>query len=599
MLDKLNDTGENGNSSGYVSSSSNQQQLDGFKPIQTDCYTELTGNKNCSKTPMQSTQWQKEMKRASLFHNNLENHIHKLNIGNCEDGAMNNNLPPRLKNKHIGKHFQTQRPGPGQPKESVNEHQFEMRVRHNWDNPSQRNKQGSLRMMPEKCNTQKEKTNSDPWNDWETSVVAPVHVMDDEDLDEIITVSDNDNMDDVMVQQYVNALHQKASGASKATPSKATPSRIQALGNLKSTTNADSYQVPPGTIPNPPKGPDRWGGKELKDIDGPTGWGELVEDSRNWYDDGSNLWSTTLPQAKETVDKCIGAGKHGSTADSVCFSSTQLQQEEIKVDSCVDSAGGADWSKASMSGTQSQGDIQTASLFQNELENHKEKVNVAANEDSASNINLPPRFRNKRYGKHYQTQKPQPGQPKESVNEQLTTGASHKWDNPNDRNKESLHTTSEKCNTQKEKTNSDPWDDWDTSVVAPVHVIDDEDLEDIIAISDNDNMDDVMVQQYVNALHKEKASCASKATPSKATPSRIQALGNLKSTTNADCYQAPPGTMPNPPKGPDRWGGKELKGIDSPTGWGEPVDNPGNWYDDGSTLWSNSSTTTGGWSWNS
>ena len=167
-----------------------------------------------------------------------------------------------------------------------------------------------------------------------------------------------------------------------------------------------------------------------------------------------------------------------------------------------------------MGSPQWQGDIKTTSVFHNELENHINKVNVAPNEDHDSNNNFPPRFRDKKFGKYYKSQKPQPGQPKKSVNaQQFEKGASQEWDNPNWTKKQ--EPLPAKFNTQE---------------------------------------------------------------------------------TNPDSDHFPPGTIPNPPKGPD--GGKELKGIDSPTGWGEPVDNPENWYDDGSICWSNSSTTSGGWSWN-
>ena len=277
-----------------MSSSSSQLQLD---EMEIDSYTELNDEINSSKAPMQSAQWQRDMKTTPAFHNDLENHINRLNIDSSEDGAANNNLPPRFRNKQLGKHFKKQKPPCRLPNKSVNERLFKMGVSQEWDNSNQTKSQDPV--IAANYNTESVKTNTDPWDDWERLVVAPVHVIDDEDLDEIIAITDNDNLDDVMVQQYVNALHQeKASGASKANRSKATPSRIQAIGNLKSTTNADSYQVPPGTIPNPPKGPDRWGGKELKNIDGPTGWGELVEDSGNWYDDGSSCWSRTSPNTE-------------------------------------------------------------------------------------------------------------------------------------------------------------------------------------------------------------------------------------------------------------------------------------------------------------
>ena len=265
---------------------------------------DLTGATHWLKVPVESTELQKEMKTAAKPHNNQEDNKDKLNTPGSEDASSLNNLPPRFRNKLVGKNFKKQQSQPGKPNKSViGGQQFEMEASQEWGNPNESRKQEPFPVMPAKHSNQK--TSLDIWDDWETSVVAPTHAIDDEDLDEIMTITDNDNLDDVMVQQYVNALHQeKASGASKANRLKATFSRIQAIGNLKSTTNADSYQVPPGTIPNPPKGPDRWGGTELKAIDGPTGWGELVEDSSNWYDDGSNLWSTTEPQTK-VIKICI------------------------------------------------------------------------------------------------------------------------------------------------------------------------------------------------------------------------------------------------------------------------------------------------------
>ena len=275
-----------------------------LKEAKNDSSMDLTGATHWLKVPVESTEWQKEMKTAAKPHNNQEDNKDKLNTPGSEDASSLNNLPPRFRNKLVGKNFKKQQSQPGKPNKSViGGQQFEMEASQEWGNPNESRKQEPFPVMPAKHSNQK--TSLDIWDDWETSVVAPTHAIDDEDLDEIMTITDNDNLDDVMVQQYVNALHQeKASGASKANRLKATFSRIQAIGNLKSTTNADSYQVPPGTVPNPPKGPDRWGGTELKAIDGPTGWGEPVEDSSNWYDDGSNLWSTTEPQAK-VIKICI------------------------------------------------------------------------------------------------------------------------------------------------------------------------------------------------------------------------------------------------------------------------------------------------------
>ena len=259
-----------------------------MEDTEIDSCMDLTSETNCSKAPVGSTQWQREVQTEPVFHNDLENHMDKLNItDNSEDAASN--IPPRFRNSHWGKHFKKQKQWPKSPKKNDNEKQFKEEASGSRDQPRK------LEPSPEmatQCNTQKDQTSSDPWDDWEMAVIAQPHVIDDEDLDEIVAIDDNDNIDDVMVQQYINALHQEnESSASNTTSSKVTPSRIQALGNLKSTTNADSVKVPPGTIPNPPKGPDRWGGSELKDIDSPTGWGDLVEETGNWYDDGSTLWS--------------------------------------------------------------------------------------------------------------------------------------------------------------------------------------------------------------------------------------------------------------------------------------------------------------------
>lgn len=158
--------------------------------------------------------------------------------------------------------------------------------------------------------------------------------------------------------------------------------------------------------------------------------------------------------SQETVEKCIGAGKHGSTGDFVFSSSSQLQLEETKVDSCVDSTGDIHWSRTSMGSPQWQGDIKTTSVFHNELENHINKVNVAPNEDHDSNNNFPPRFRDKKFGKYYKSQKPQPGQPKKSVNaQQFEKGASQEWDNPNWMKKQ--EPLPAKFNTQETNPDSD------------------------------------------------------------------------------------------------------------------------------------------------
>lgn len=250
---------------------------------------------NCSKVPVASAQWQGDFKNDTLFNNNLEKHMEKINI--VEDGknAASNNVPPRFQNSQWGRNFKKNKPRPNQPKQNGNKGQFEEEG--SWGGG--KNDQAKTQELPAVAATgfssQNPETSSDPWNDWEESVVVQAPIIDDRDLEELVVVDDNDTLDDVMVQQYVNALHQVQKGGD-VLPSKITPSRIQELGNLKSTTNADSLKLPPGTLPNPPKGPDRWGGSELKDIETPTGWGDIVEESGNWYDDGSNLWSnSSLP----------------------------------------------------------------------------------------------------------------------------------------------------------------------------------------------------------------------------------------------------------------------------------------------------------------
>ncbi|KAJ7389775.1 hypothetical protein OS493_029197 [Desmophyllum pertusum] len=258
-IDKYFSPGKNGSTCGSASSSSSQLQLE-----ESDSCTDLTSEKYCSKAP----------------------------VGNSKDcdSDHDSNIPPRFRNNQFGKHFKKNKPWLNRPMQNSNEGQFE-------DASSRQGKRDQPRKQEQPVaatvasNGQNQQTSSDPWNDWEASVVVQAPVIDDEDLEELVVVDDNDTIDDVMVQQYVNALHQEQQNGAAVQLSKITPSRIQELGNLKSTINADSIKVPPGTVPNPPKGSDRWGGSELKGIDRPTGWGDIVEDSSNWYDDGSTLWS--------------------------------------------------------------------------------------------------------------------------------------------------------------------------------------------------------------------------------------------------------------------------------------------------------------------
>ncbi|XP_031564883.1 uncharacterized protein LOC116300208 [Actinia tenebrosa] len=128
------------------------------------------------------------------------------------------------------------------------------------------------------------------WVDWENSVI--VHgSLDDEDLPEIATVEDNDDIHDVIVNQYIDALQHEQTNKIPEQNRKITPNRVQQFSKLKSTTNADCLRVSPGTQPNLPKGDDRWGGSELNGMSANTGWGTFNNGNRNQYDDGSSMWS--------------------------------------------------------------------------------------------------------------------------------------------------------------------------------------------------------------------------------------------------------------------------------------------------------------------
>ena len=256
---------------------------------------DLTIEKNCSKAPVGSTEWQGD----TIFNNNLENLMEKLNVvEDGKDAGSDDNIPPRFRNSQWSKNFKKNKPRPRPNRQKQNGSKGPFKEENSWgqgkhDQPT---KQEEPTMVAAAISSQNHETSSDPWNDWENSVVVQAPTIDDEDLEELALVDDNDALDDVIVQQYVNALHQEQQDGEANVQSKITPSRVQELSNLKSTTNADSLKVPPGTAPNPPKGPDRWGGSELKDIDQPTGWGDIVEETGNWYDDGSTLWSTpTMP----------------------------------------------------------------------------------------------------------------------------------------------------------------------------------------------------------------------------------------------------------------------------------------------------------------
>lgn len=269
-----------------------------LEEVDTDSSLDSIRDTNYSKVPVASAQWQGDLKNNTLFNNNLEKdmekHMKKLNIVEDRKNIVSDNVPPRFRDSQWGKNFKKHKPWSNQRKQNGNKRQLEEQA--SWGGGKSDQVTQELSAVPTTGSTgQNLETSSDPWNDWEESVVVQAPTIDEGDLEELVVVDDNDTLDDVMVQQYVNALHQVQKGGD-ALSSKVTPSRIQELGNLKSTTNADSLKLPPGTVPNPPKGPDRWGGSELKDIDTPTGWGDIVEESGNWYDDGSTLWSSpSLP----------------------------------------------------------------------------------------------------------------------------------------------------------------------------------------------------------------------------------------------------------------------------------------------------------------
>ncbi|EDO46790.1 predicted protein [Nematostella vectensis] len=129
------------------------------------------------------------------------------------------------------------------------------------------------------------------WLEWEKKVVVKGS-LDDDDLQEIAVVEDNDDISDVIVHQYIDALHKNQKKKGLKHNNKITPNQVQQLSKLKSTSNADCVRVAPGTLPNPPKGDDRWGGVELKSVSAPSGWGNLESDGLNRYNDGSACWSS-------------------------------------------------------------------------------------------------------------------------------------------------------------------------------------------------------------------------------------------------------------------------------------------------------------------
>lgn len=76
----------------------------------------------------------------------------------------------------------------------------------------------------------------------------------------------------------------------------------------------------------------------------------------------------------------------------------------------------------------------------------------------------------------------------------------------------------------------------------------------------------------------------------------------MKLIINVDLFKLFLGIVLNFFKGFDCWGGSEFKDIDILIGWGDIVEEFGNWYDDGSIFWFSFSLlygVSGGWSWNS
>lgn len=148
------------------------------------------------------------------------------------------------------------------------------------------------------------------WDAWEKSVVVEGTISDGE-LDELAIVDDNDDMNDVVVQQYIKALQEddQPTNGTVGTDRKITPTRVQKVSKLKSTINADTLNTPPGTIPNPPKGMDRWGGSELKNVTASTGWGDLNGSSLNSYNDGVSIWDSASPGSKDDKTKVSNTSK--------------------------------------------------------------------------------------------------------------------------------------------------------------------------------------------------------------------------------------------------------------------------------------------------
>lgn len=301
-IEKQRNNGVNGMCG--LTSISSSSQLQQFEDNESDNFVDSTRKKTSLKVPIGSkNNFNDHLHTDGISINNLENHLHQFKLDERVTTFAHNRIPPRFRNNHKARNFKMQSNTPLEKQDKFDRTNREHKVENQAPNGAREarsQKPPSLQTFTqEKRNNYYSSTNSDFWKDWEDSVV--VHgSIDAEYLEDIVLVDDNDNLDDVMVQQYVHSLPEGQMGAAKSqTPqaSKLTPSLIQGLGNLKSTVNADAYQHPPGTAPNPPKGPDRWGGNEIKNINEATGWGDLAEDNGNWYDDGTSaLWGDpTLP----------------------------------------------------------------------------------------------------------------------------------------------------------------------------------------------------------------------------------------------------------------------------------------------------------------
>ena len=141
------------------------------------------------------------------------------------------------------------------------------------------------------------------WDDWEKSVVVEGGSFDDEDLEELAVVEDNDDINDVLVQQYVTALQDEPkNGDATDFDRKITATRVQKVSKLKSTANAKT----PGATPNPPtsRWSNRWGTSELTSLTEISGWGEFNGASLNCYNDGVSIWDSSIDGTNHLSNTC-------------------------------------------------------------------------------------------------------------------------------------------------------------------------------------------------------------------------------------------------------------------------------------------------------